>query len=269
MAVVALVVPVVALFRDILGWKASVGLIAASWAGIYLLLARLAATALGGLARIAEALEQAGGVAVDEAVEELAGIPYREDEGLEGVDDPEGELFVWALARSLYKGMGGGEDVVLVVVDEGIPVTAYPPEAYMEVDSEEVEAQEPPRAERDPEAGMVVVTLSPNQFLQLSRAAKTGEGESLVVEDYGTLKTLYSLAKALAEAITGPGPLASYVAYKAILKAHERGYIRFNPEGLLDKLPLEDSHTRRRVREQVSEELSLHNSGKGKAGKAG
>lgn len=177
------------------------------------------------------------------------------------MDDPEGELLVWALADTLYKAMGGKEELVVSVVDDGIPVTAYPPERYMYVDSEEAESQEPPRAVRDPDTGVALVTLSPRQFRLLAKAAKAGEGESVVVKDDETLEALYSMTRALAETMTGPSPLASYVAYKAILKASRKGVIRFDPEDLLDKLPLEDAATRRRIKEQVSEELRLHHSG--------
>ncbi len=261
LAVLVLVVPLVALFRDVLGWEASAALIAASWAGFYLLMTRLAAAALTGLVKVAEAIEKASEAATGEGGEgeEDFYIAAGELEGI--VDDPEGELLVWALADTLYKAMGGNEDLVVSVVDDGIPVTAYPPERYMYVDSEEAESQEPPRAVRDPDTGVALVTLSPSQFRLLARAAKAGEGESVVVRDDETLEALYSMARALAEVVAGPSPLASYVAYKAILKASRRGAIRFDPEDLLDKLPLEDAATRRRIREQVSEELRLHHGG--------
>lgn len=255
LAVVVLVVPLVALFKDVLGWEASVALIAASWAGFYILMTRLAAAALTGLVKVAEALERAGEAVADDdfgSDDEVS-----DDEYDDFIEDPEGELLVWALASTLYKAMGGKEDLVISVVDDGIPVTAYPPDKYMYVDSEEVESQEPPKATRDPETGLALVTLSPRHFRLFSKAAKEGEGESLVVSDDETLEALYSMARALAEVVTGPSPLASYVAYKAILKASRQGAIRFEPEDLLDKLPLEDAATWRKVKEQVSEELRL------------
>ena len=172
-------------------------------------------------------------------------------------EDPEGELLVWALAHTLYKSMGGKEEVVVSIVEDGLPVSAYPPERYMYIDSEEAEEQEPPAAVRDSEAGVALVTLSPRQFKLLSTSAKAGEGEVVVIRDDEALEALYSMARALAQTLTGSRPLASYVAYKAILKASRRGFIKFNPEALIDKLPLEDAATRRRVREQVLEELKL------------
>lgn len=262
LVVVMLVVPLVALLKDYIGWQLSVALIAVSWAGFYLLTARLAAAALVGLVKVAEAIEKTSVAVAGE--EELEG----EDDYEDVVDDSEGELLVWALTSTLYKAMGGREEVVVAVVDDGIPITAYPPERYMNVDSEEVEEMEPPRAVRDQESGVVLVTLSPAHFRLLSRAAKAGEGESLVVSNDETLGALYTLARALAETITGPGTLASYVAYKAILRATRDGAITFNPENLMDKLPLEDAATRKRVREQVSEELRLSRGGDGKARQA-
>ena len=257
-AVLVLVVPLVALLRDLLGWWLALAVIMASWAGFYVLLGRLVAAALAGLTGAAAAVAWAGAF-----ITEQRRVPAREDvdDFIDFddiyIDDPEGELLVWGLAESLYKLMGGKEGVVVVVVEDGVTMTSYPPERYVYIDTEELEAAEPPKAQRDQEAGIVAVTLDTGSFRLLSSAAKRGQGESVIVDSVDALRALYGLARALAQVVAGEGPLASYVAYKALLKAYSTGLLKLKTPSLLDELPFEDASTRRMVREQVAEELGL------------
>ncbi len=177
-------------------------------------------------------------------------------------DDPEAELVygdssdealinVWGLASSLAQAMSKRPiEVAVVVLEDGVPVAVYPETAGIEIDDEDGQV----RAVTG-EGGRITVNIDVKSFRALAASIK--DGEQLVVRDRAALEALYSLAKALSEAIHGSdNPMKVYIAYKAIRALEERGALKIEPE-LKARLPLEDEETRRRIREQVEEELGV------------
>jgi len=174
-----------------------------------------------------------------------------EDDLVYSEDSEEAMINVWGLASSLAGAMSRRRlDIALVVLDEGVPIAVYPETATVEIDDDDAQV----RAVSG-ESGKITVNLDVRSFKAL--AASVREGEQVVIKDRGSLEALYSLAKALSEAIHGSdNPMKVYIAYKAIKALEEKGVIRIEPE-LKARLPLEDEETRRRIREQVEEEMGL------------
>ncbi len=269
LAVLALVVPPLALLRDEIGLKAALAIIAASYAGFYLAFDRMAALLLSGAVGVARVVER--------VAEEVAGEGEDEAGSLEAGEGPEslleGEDFeiprpsnadaamLWGLATSLYREMGGKLDVQVIIYDDEAEVAAsYPSyphseEEYIVVDDDLFTAVV--------DEGRVKVVTDVFSAAPLVRALRRGEGDTVVVEDEDEAMALYSLAKALASATLSEGleGLAPYLAYKAIVKLQRRGLIRFTSREVADLLPFEDKRTWSLVRQQVAEEIGASKKG--------
>ncbi|WP_148217199.1 hypothetical protein [Acidilobus saccharovorans] len=110
----------------------------------------------------------------------------------------------------------------------------------------------------EPEAELLdgdklVVKLPAKHFAQLVKVVQGGDGEVAVVNNEEELRSLYRVAKAIAEADINDEGLASYSAYKALLKMIRSSRLSV-PEQLKDLMPFESRDLRRRVKEQVMEE---------------
>ena len=176
-----------------------------------------------------------------------------EEEADEEVEGPEDEFlvyyFVSELARSMFKGL----KKVRMEVEDGDAVFIYP-----EPTEDEMEGyQEFPEGLKEPAAtsseGSLTVRLPYKYFVLLAEPMRRGDGEVADVRSAEELRAMYLVAKAIALSEIDDEGLASYTAYKALVRMIRQGRVSV-PRELEELLPFESPDLRRRIREQVAEE---------------
>ncbi|MFP3171974.1 MAG: hypothetical protein RXQ79_02910 [Acidilobus sp.] len=195
------------------------------------------------------------------------GEEEEEDYGGEDVDDNEYDEYddddsvflvyylITNVAKEIYRHI---RQVRLIAYTDDLVifypnVVDYGDENEEEEDYRGSELEEPEEPEAELNGESLTVKLPAHHFHNLARIAKGGDGEVAIVSSEDELRSLYLVAKAIAEAEIDDEGLASYSAYKAVLRMAKESKLEV-PQRLMDLMPFESRELRRKVREQVMEE---------------
>lgn len=200
-----------------------------------------------------------------------AAVGSGEDEGDYGGDktmedgddeyDNEDVFLVYYLVSNIAKEIYGHLKSVEMVAFTDDLVLFYPEPFELGLEGDEGEdyyndadLDEPDEPEAELLDGdKLIVKLPAKHFAQLVKIVQGGDGEVAVVSNEEELRSLYKIAKAIAEADISDEGLASYSAYKALLKMMKNSRLSV-PDQFKDLIPFENRELRRKVREQVMEE---------------
>ena len=185
--------------------------------------------------------------------EEYEEEQYDEEEAGEEIEGPEDEFLVYYFVSELARSMFRGLKRVRMEVEDGDAVFIYP-----EPSEDEMEGyQEFPEGLKEPAAtnsdGVLTLRLPYKYFALLAEPMRRGDGEVADVRSAEELRAMYLVAKSIALSEIDDEGLASYTAYKALVKMIRQGRVSV-PRELEELLPFESPDLRRKIREQVAEE---------------
>ena len=181
---------------------------------------------------------------------------WPEDEAYSDASDDENLFMVWSVIRALHTNLSSDKErgVVLVVHDEGTPISAYPMDKFFEELGGDAEEGSDVEAYIS-EDGDLIVSLSLEYFRRLLAIVSRGEGELGIVESMGEARALYDASLAMTRALYRDlqGDMALYVAYKAVVKLARKSLKV--PEKMLEDLIPMDRQKKAMILEQLREEI--------------
>ncbi len=194
---------------------------------------------------------------VSDSILDKEGIDILGEDVVDEVYNDDKMFLVWGFISGLVREMTDRRpDIILVVHEEGIPVTSYPEAATMlEIDYDETGLEVKPQVKFTGKNMLVTITIE--DYFTIRELLEREEGIA-VIESEREIEKVYDIAKNIAEAMNqgANNAFISYIAYKSIIKMKTRGAIRI-PERLLAKIPFEDNETKERIIRQVKEETLL------------
>ncbi|MCE4604476.1 MAG: hypothetical protein F7B20_05880 [Aeropyrum sp.] len=175
----------------------------------------------------------------------LEGEGGSSSEYLDGYDKLEDSLFkVWALVKTIVdRTLGPNYNVVLTVVDGGVPIAVYPEDVIAFIDDDHI---------NDygviVEDGSVYFNLSLTTYKALVEIVE--DGENAKIKTIMQARLLYSLVKELSKAASMEDKIAAYISYKTIISMIQGEVLRME-KNILDRMPFESEDLKRKIREQL------------------